>query len=207
VTRQRPEISGQDNQRNDNQPQSKEAQPSAEAPASAAQINQQGTKRPRENEHDESEGPEAKHLRAFLSQLMDMDIDYPDAIDWALATTIERVNERVVIPDNYQKAVNDPQWGEMWREAVAKEIQALVSNGTWEYVVPPRGANIVTSKWVFTVKYTINNMIERFKARLVARGFSQKYGIDFEDTFAPTVRHDTLRLFMAVVCIEDLECH
>ena len=95
----------------------------------------------------------------------------------------------------------------MWKEAVAKELQAIVGNGTWNCVVPPKDANIITSKWVFTIKYTINSMIERFKARLVARGFSQKYGIDFEDTFAPIVRHDTLRLFMAVVCIEDLECH
>lgn len=78
---------------------------------------------------------------------------------------------------------------------------------SWKYVSPPEHANIVTSKWVSTVKYAISGMVEKFKAKLVARGFSQKYGIDFEDTFATMVRHDTLRLFMAVVCREDLECH
>ena len=53
----------------------------------------------------------------------------------------------------------------------------------------------------------ISGAIEKFKARLVARGFSQKFGVDFMETFAPTVRHDTLRVFMAVVCKDDLELH
>ena len=66
--------------------------------------------------------------------------------------------------------------------------------------------NIVTSKWVFNIKYRSDSTIEKFKALLVARGFSQKFGVDFEDTFALTVRHDTLRLFLAVVCQEDLDC-
>ena len=95
----------------------------------------------------------------------------------------------------------------MQKEAVTKEINALVSNRTQKYVVLPQGANIVTSKQVFIVKYTINSIIKRFKARLVARGFSQKYGIDFKDTFALIVRHNTLRLFIAIVCIEDQECY
>jgi hypothetical protein len=206
VTSQRPIVSGQNNQKEDDQSQHKETIPVAEATGPVPQSQQQGVKRVREDDND-FEGPEAKHLRAFLSELIGEDIDCPEAIDWALAATVGETSNKVVIPDNYQKAINDPEWGEMWKGAVAKEIQALVANGTWEYVVPPKDVNIVTSKWVFTVKYTINSMIKRFKARLVARGFSQKYGIDFEDTFALTVRYDTLRLFIAVVCMEDIECH
>ena len=67
-------------------------------------------------------------------------------------------------------------------------------------MVPLVGANIVTSKWVFNVKYKTDSTIKKFKARLVARGFLQKFGVDYKDTFAPIVRHDTLRVFMAVVC-------
>ena len=74
-------------------------------------------------------------------------------------------------------------------------------------MVPPKGANLVTSKWVFDVKRLISGAIEKFKARLVVRGFSQKFGVDFQETFAPTVRHDTLRVFMAAVCERDLELH
>jgi hypothetical protein len=92
-------------------------------------------------------------------------------------------------------------------EAIQKETAALVANKTWIPTVPPKGANLVSSKWVFDVKYNTDRSVNKFKARLVARGFSQKYGVDFEDTFAPTARYDTLRALMAIVCLEDLECH
>jgi hypothetical protein len=65
----------------------------------------------------------------------------------------------------------------------------------------------VTSKWVFTIKYNIDSSLQKLKVRLVVRGFSQKYGVDFEDIFAPTVRFDTLRLFFTMVVMYDLECH
>ncbi|KAF7576146.1 hypothetical protein PtrM4_003860 [Pyrenophora tritici-repentis] len=65
---------------------------------------------------------------------------------------------------------------------------------------------MVDSKWVFTVKTNLDGTVERFKARLVARGFTQAHGTDYNETFAPTVRMDTLRLFMATVAAENLEC-
>jgi hypothetical protein len=111
------------------------------------------------------------------------------------------------IPTTYEQAVGDPKYGNRWREAIEKEISALELNGTWKETVPPKGSNIVTSKWVFTVKTGVDGTIERFKARLVARGFTQEYGVDYEETFAPTVRMDTLRLFLATVAMEDLELH
>ena len=80
-------------------------------------------------------------------------------------------------------------------------------NETWEETIPPPGSNIITSRWVFNVKYAENGGISAFKARLVARGFSQRYGIDYQDTFAPTMRMDSLRVLLALVALEDLECH
>ncbi|KAI7159413.1 hypothetical protein KC324_g13609 [Hortaea werneckii] len=170
------------------------------------QPTENSKKRSREEDADDEE-PSTKHIRAFFSEICGHDIGSIDAIEWALSTIADDSSVKVTIPKTYEEATNDAEWGQLWKEAVDAEIRALAGNGTWKYVVPPKHANIVTSKWVFTVKYAISGMIEKFKARLVARGFSQKYGIDFEDTFAPTVRHDTLRLFMAVVCKEDLECH
>ena len=167
-----------------------------------------GRNRTREDDEDQDpDEPESKMLRAMFSQLSDFDDEEDfEPIDWALAAT-DGIVESIPIPKTYQEAVNDPDWGHLWNEAVAKEIESLVGNLTWEEVTLPKHANLTTSKWVFTVKRKTDGSVERFKARLVARGFSQKYGVDFEDTFAPTVRHDTLRAFLAVVCSENLELH
>lgn len=82
-----------------------------------------------------------------------------------------------------------------------------MANGTWKETVLSEGSNIITSKWVFKVKMNIDGTLDKFKARLVARGFSEVYGIDYQDTFAPTGKFDTLRLFLAIVALEDLKCH
>ena len=110
------------------------------------------------------------------------------------------------IPTTYGQAVNDPKHGYLWKEAIIEELRSLMENGTWEEVVAPKGVNIVTSKWVFTIKTLAAGIIDRFKARLVARGFSQVQGEDYNETFAPTARMDTLRMFLAMVAVEDLEC-
>lgn len=111
----------------------------------------------------------------------------------------------IPIPTTYNQAVSDPEYGEKWKQAVQEEISSLVENGTWEEYILPKGGNLVSTKWVFTIK-TKDNKIERFKARLVARGFSQVLGKDYNETFAPTVRLDTLRLFLAIIAKENLEC-
>ncbi|KAI1006202.1 hypothetical protein K3495_g2019 [Podosphaera aphanis] len=96
-----------------------------------------------------------------------------------------KVVNGVPIPRTYKEAVDDKE----------------------EHILPD-GANIVSTKWVFTVKLKSDGTIERYKARLVARGFSQQYGIDYHETFAPTIRMDTLRLFLlALVAKFDFECH
>jgi Reverse transcriptase (RNA-dependent DNA polymerase) len=115
--------------------------------------------------------------------------------------------QKIPIPGTWKEAVNDPVFAADWEDAIDRELTALRANGTWEQVVPPSDANLVSSKWVFDVKYAENGGVDRFKARLVARGFSQRQGIDYEDTFAPTMRMDSLRVLLAIVAIEDLECH
>jgi len=179
--------------------------------------NHRGTKRARDDSEELEEAPEAKMHRTLQAVVMKMygaedpiDVDLEekyqyDAAYAAIGADLE-TRVRIRIPTSYRDAINDPEWGELWQEAVDKEIEALAANRTWESKVPPIGVNIVTSKWVFNVKYNSDETLNKLKARLVARGFTQRHGVDFEDTFAPTVRHDTLRLFLAVVCQEDLDC-
>ena len=71
----------------------------------------------------------------------------------------------------------------------------------------PRGRQPITSKWVFKVKYTPSGLLERYKARLVARGFSQQYRIDYEETFTPTLRFNSLRMLLAITAYEDWHKH
>jgi hypothetical protein len=71
----------------------------------------------------------------------------------------------------------------------------------------PKGANVVSNKWIFKVKRLPNGQIDRYNARLVARGFSQRHGIDYNETFAPVVRIESLRILLAVAAAEDLEVH
>ena len=80
-------------------------------------------------------------------------------------------------PRNYQEAVNHPLYGKEWEFAISEEYESLMKNGTWELVEAPPGRNIVTCKWVFKAKRDAEGRIVRFKARLVARGFTQAYGL------------------------------
>lgn len=79
-----------------------------------------------------------------------------------------------------------------------EEINALRKNNTWELVPKPKGAELVTCKWVYKLKTKADGTIERHKARLVARGFSQQYGLDYEETFSPVAKMVTVRTIVSL---------
>ena len=83
---------------------------------------------------------------------------------------------------------------------MAEELQALHENNTWTIVKLPKGKKAVGSRWVYMTKFHSDGTIERNKARLVARGFTQTYGVDYKETFALVVKMNTVRvlLFVAV---------
>ncbi|KAF7573927.1 hypothetical protein PtrM4_055500 [Pyrenophora tritici-repentis] len=165
-----------------------------------------GSKRKRAGEDTAEDERFRKIIKAVLAQvnLTDKETD-EDAYIFEKAFPATEI-AGIQIPKTYQQAIRDLRYGNQWKAAVLEEITSLIENGTWEEVVPPKDANIVDSKWVFTIKTKPDGTVERFKARLVARGFTQVHGIDYNETFAPTVRMDTLRLFLATVAAEDLEC-
>ena len=75
-----------------------------------------------------------------------------------------------------------------WRKAIDVELENLKTAGTWEVVERPEGTNVVDSKWVFCLKKDAEGRVVKWKARLVARGFTQIYGVDYFETFVPVAR-------------------
>ena len=110
-------------------------------------------------------------------------------------------------PQSYEEAVNHPVYAREWKAAIQDEDDSLMKNGAWELVELPPGKNLVTCKWVFKAKHDANGNIVRLKARLVARGFSQAYGIDYFDTFAPVAKLTTYRTIFALAALEKWEIH
>ena len=98
----------------------------------------------------------------------------------------------------YNEAMNYPVHGNRWREVIDEELWNLDSQQTWSYTLLLQGRKAIGSKWVFKVKYQAVGFIERFKARLVAHGFSQVDGIDYTEMFASTIRLEALRIFLVV---------
>ncbi|KAF7763798.1 hypothetical protein Agabi119p4_8335 [Agaricus bisporus var. burnettii] len=104
-------------------------------------------------------------------------------------------------PRSYRLAMKSPD-SDCWTEACNTEIFNLEANGTWELMELPPGKKVVNSGWVFKVKRLANGSIERYRARLVAKGYSQRPGFDFTEVFAPTFRPASLRLIIALAARE-----
>ena len=85
-----------------------------------------------------------------------------------------------------------------WKNAMNEEYNALMKNRTWHLVPPAKGRNLIDCKWVYRIKRKSDGTIDPYKERLVAKGFKQRYGIDYEDTFSPVVKAATIRLVLSV---------
>lgn len=108
------------------------------------------------------------------------------------------------VPKNYEEAVNGPD-SAYWSQAIKEELNAHQENQTWKLITRDKKKKTIDSKWVFKVLKNTNGEVKKFKARLCARGFLQQEGIDYQETFAPVVRYDSLRVFLSLVTEKDLE--
>jgi histone deacetylase 1/2 len=97
-------------------------------------------------------------------------------------------------PQSLEEALGDSNW----RSAMDVEYDALMKNKTWHLVPPCKGRNIIDCKWVWKIKRKADGTLDKYKASLVAKGYKQRFGIDYEDTFSPVMKMATIRIILSI---------
>ena len=154
-----------------------------------------------------------KLVRLLLGQPVHKPV-YKSVTENAYFDTMERVSLRdayvtvaqnpfagdISLPQNYEDALKGP-YARQWKAAIKSEIDSLKERGVFKLVDKsslPANANIISAKWVFKVKPKPDGTVERFKCRLCARGFLQKFGVDYSATFSPVAHAATIKLILAI---------
>ncbi|GKC34043.1 retrovirus-related pol polyprotein from transposon TNT 1-94 [Tanacetum coccineum] len=104
-------------------------------------------------------------------------------------------------PKNVNEALKD----ESWVMTMQEELNQFISNGVWELVPNPMDMTIIGTKWVYTNKLDENGIITRNKARLVAQGYNEQEGIDYDETYALVARLESIRILLAYACALDFK--
>src|SRR5882762_8478461 len=109
-------------------------------------------------------------------------------------------------PATYREAIASPA-STKWEEAMINKMESLKHNGIWEIMNLPPGHKVVQCKWVYRLKFNAAGEPYCYKAQLVAKGLTQVYGLDYEETFSPVACLDTMRTLLALATLEDWEIH
>ena len=127
-----------------------------------------------------------------------------DGLEYVFA--VETSDAEALEPQTLAKAKRRPEWP-LWEKAISEELATLKTAGTWRLEEAPPGANIIGSKWVFKAKKDAAGNVVRYKARLVAQGFSQIGGVDYDDTYAPVAKLASSRVIITMANWLHLELH
>jgi len=96
---------------------------------------------------------------------------------------------------------------QVWKDAMNEEYELIMNNYVWDVVPRPRDKFVVTSKWLYKIKHGVDGSAEKFKSRFVARGFSQKEGVDYDEIFSPVARYTTIHLIIALAALQGWNLH
>jgi len=97
-------------------------------------------------------------------------------------------------PSNFQEESHQ----QVWREAMMEEYASIMKNDVWEVVPRLDEKSVIGLKWIYKFKHAADGSVEKFKARFVAKGFSQKEGVDYDETFAPVARYTSIRAVISI---------
>jgi hypothetical protein len=136
-----------------------------------------------------------------------------DGLTCLMASTDRHEAECLIAcDDNDEKATSfkeimKSKHKDKWKEAMDKEIKSIMEHETWELVPRPDNQKVIGSRWIFKIKRHADGSIERYKARFCAKGYTQKFGVDYNETFAPVVKHTSIRILLALAAEMDLEIY
>ncbi|MCI29408.1 gag-pol polyprotein, partial [Trifolium medium] len=136
-------------------------------------------------------------------------VNYYSTIDWSTCQTAVRITTRsrdvisnsCFVSKSEPKNVKETLTDEFWINAVQEELGQFKRNDVWDLVPSPEGVNVIGTKWVFKNKSDENDTVTKNKARLVAQGYTQIDGADFDEIFALVARLESIRLLLWVACI------
>ena len=111
-----------------------------------------------------------------------------------------------VDPHSFRETMNRPHVPH-WKIAMERELEAFLRLDVLEMCILPHGTNLISCRWLFITKYNCDGSLNKYKSRLVARGFSQVHGLDFNELFATTVTMAALRIFIARAYQYKYHCH
>ncbi|CAI7793726.1 unnamed protein product [Closterium sp. NIES-53] len=134
--------------------------------------------------------------RAALMVGDDEESDY-DECAFAFFSPVEMPGEPATLKEDLESSD-----AEEWKKAMENELKSIEENGTWELVELPEGRKAITSKWLFKIKSDADEKIERYKSRLVAKGYQHKEKVDYKELFAPVVKPTTLRTLLTGAAIK-----
>ncbi|CAI7788955.1 unnamed protein product [Closterium sp. NIES-53] len=143
-------------------------------------------------------GKQAKSALAGVALIVgdDKESDYEKCV-FAFFSPVEMPEE----PATLKEALESSD-AEEWKKAMESELKSIEENGTWEEVELPEGRKAITSKWLFKIKSDADGKIERYKSRLMAKGYQQNEKVDYKELFAPVVKPTTLRTLLAGAAIK-----
>ena len=108
-----------------------------------------------------------------------------------MALITELINSK---PSSFKEAAQH----DVWQEAMVEEYDLIMKNQLWEVVPRPKGKKVVGSRWIYKVKHAADGSVQKYKVCFVSKGFSQKEGINDEETFAPVARYSSIRTIISL---------
>ncbi|KAH9670173.1 hypothetical protein KPL70_016878 [Citrus sinensis] len=109
-------------------------------------------------------------------------------------------------PQSFKEVVTSAE-GTLWKEAINSEVESILQNHTWELVDLPSGCKPLGYKWIFKRKMKADGSIDKYKARLVIKGYRQREDLDYFDTYSPVTRINSIRMIITVAALRNLEIH